>query len=80
MINASLEGAQMRMLHPYGHARARPVDVLIVIGALRPKGHEVAQRLGDGLYATLPLPDFAGEYPAGAALPRVGQGARRRGH
>lgn len=37
MINASREGAQMRMLHPYGHARARPVDVPIVIGALRPR-------------------------------------------
>ncbi|GAA0903558.1 LLM class flavin-dependent oxidoreductase [Pseudonocardia zijingensis] len=56
------EGAQMRMLHPDGHAPARPVDVPILVGALGPKGHEVAKRLGDGLYVTLQLPDFASEY------------------
>ncbi|GAA4710935.1 LLM class flavin-dependent oxidoreductase [Pseudonocardia yuanmonensis] len=56
------EGAQMQMLHPDGHAPARPVDVPVLIGALGPKGHEVARELGDGLYVTLQLPEFLGEY------------------
>src|SRR3978361_893204 len=41
------EGAQMRMLHPDGHAPARPVDVPVLVGALGPKGHKVAKELGD---------------------------------
>jgi 5,10-methylenetetrahydromethanopterin reductase len=56
------EGAQMQMLHPDGHAPARPVDVPVLIGALGPKGHEVAKELGDGLYVTLQLPEFLSEY------------------
>ncbi|OZM80960.1 LLM class flavin-dependent oxidoreductase [Pseudonocardia sp. MH-G8] len=56
------DGAQMRMLHPDGHAPARPVDVPVLIGALGPKGHEVARELGDGLYVTLQLPEFISEY------------------
>lgn len=56
------EGARMRMLHPAGHAPARPVDVPILIGALGPKGHRVAKELGDGLYVTLQLPEFMTEY------------------
>ncbi|MEU0793354.1 LLM class flavin-dependent oxidoreductase [Amycolatopsis sp. NPDC005961] len=56
------EGARMQMLHPGGHAPARPVDVPVLIGALGPKGHRVAKELGDGLYVTLQLPGFATEY------------------
>ncbi|VVJ22142.1 N5 [Amycolatopsis camponoti] len=56
------EGARMQMLHPGGHAPARPVDVPVLIGALGPKGHRVAKELGDGLYVTLQLPEFATEY------------------
>jgi alkanesulfonate monooxygenase SsuD/methylene tetrahydromethanopterin reductase-like flavin-dependent oxidoreductase (luciferase family) len=56
------EGAQMQMLHPDGHAPARPVDVPILVGALGPKGHKVAKELGDGLYVTLQLPQFINEY------------------
>jgi 5,10-methylenetetrahydromethanopterin reductase len=56
------EGAQMQMLHPDGHAPARPVDVPILVGALGPKGHKVAKELGDGLYVTLQLPPFINEY------------------
>ncbi|MEV7043642.1 LLM class flavin-dependent oxidoreductase [Amycolatopsis sp. NPDC051061] len=56
------EGAQMQMLHPAGHAPARPVDVPVLIGALGPKGHQVAKELGDGLYVTLQLPEFMTEY------------------
>jgi 5,10-methylenetetrahydromethanopterin reductase len=57
------EGARMRMLHPPGHAAPRPVEVPIIIGALGPKGAAVARELGDGLYITLAMPDFAREFP-----------------
>jgi 5,10-methylenetetrahydromethanopterin reductase len=62
------EGAQMRMLHPAGHAPPRPIDVPILISALGPKGAEVARELGDGLFATLQLPDFAREFSPVAYL------------
>jgi 5,10-methylenetetrahydromethanopterin reductase len=57
------EGARMRMLHPDGHAAPRPVDVPVIVGALGPKGAAVARELGDGLYITLALPEFAKEFP-----------------
>ena len=57
------EGAQMQMLHPAGHAPPRPVDVPILISALGPKGAQVTRELGDGLFATLQLPEFAPEFP-----------------
>jgi 5,10-methylenetetrahydromethanopterin reductase len=50
------------MLHPPGHAAPRPVDVPIIVGALGPKGAGVARELGDGLYITLALPEFAKEF------------------
>ena len=56
------EGAHMQMLHPDGHAPARPVDVPILVGALGPKGDAVARELGDGLFVTLALPEFMSEY------------------
>jgi 5,10-methylenetetrahydromethanopterin reductase len=56
------EGAQMRMLHPGGHAPDRPIDVPILIGALGPKGNKVARELGDGLFATLQQPEFMTEH------------------
>src|ERR671930_1384605 len=56
------EGVQMRMLHPDGHAPARPVEVPILIAALGPKGNNVASELGDGLYVTLQLPEFMRGY------------------
>jgi 5,10-methylenetetrahydromethanopterin reductase len=56
------EGARMRMLHPDGHAAPRPVDVPIIVGALGPKGAAVARELGDGLYITLAMPEFAKEF------------------
>src|SRR3954447_3148215 len=56
------EGARMRMLHPPGHAAPRPVDVPVIVGALGPKGAAVARELGDGLYVTLTLPEFASEF------------------
>ena len=56
------EGARMRMLHPPGHAAPRPVDVPVIIGALGPKGASVARELGDGLFATSQVPEFAKEF------------------
>lgn len=59
---AEWEGARMQMLHPDGHAPARPVEVPVLIAALGPKGNKVAQELGDGLYATLLMPEFMADY------------------
>lgn len=56
------EGATMQMLHPDGHAPARPVEVPILVGALGPKGNKVARELGDGLFATLQPPEFMTEH------------------
>jgi 5,10-methylenetetrahydromethanopterin reductase len=56
------EGARMRMLHPPGHAAERPIEVPIAIAALGPKGAAVARELGDGLFVTLALPEFATEF------------------
>lgn len=56
------EGVQMQMLHPDGHAPARPIDVPVLISALGPKGNKVASELADGLYATLQIPEFVSNY------------------
>jgi 5,10-methylenetetrahydromethanopterin reductase len=56
------EGARMKMLHPPGHGAERPLDIPISIAALGPKGAGVARELGDGLYITLALPEFATEF------------------
>lgn len=56
------EGKRMRMLHPDGHAPARPVDVPVLIAALGPKGCEVARKHGDGLFVTLQQPGFMSEF------------------
>jgi len=45
------EGARMQMMHPEGSAPPRPVQVPVLVGALGPRGREVARRY-DGLFAT----------------------------
>jgi 5,10-methylenetetrahydromethanopterin reductase len=62
------EGAKMQMLHPAGHAAPRPVDVPILIGALGPKGREVAHEFGDGLFATLAVDEAWKEFSRVAFL------------
>ncbi|GAA1214982.1 LLM class flavin-dependent oxidoreductase [Prauserella alba] len=62
------EGSRMQMLHPDGHAPARPVDVPVLVGALGPKGNGVTAEMGDGLFATLQVPDFVNEYSWSAYL------------
>jgi 5,10-methylenetetrahydromethanopterin reductase len=56
------EGARMRMLHPDGHAPARPVEVPVLVAAQGPKGHAVAKELADGLFTVAAVPDFAREF------------------
>jgi len=56
------EGSRMRMLHPLGHAAPRPVEVPVIIAALGPKGAAVAREIGDGLFVTLMIPEFAKEF------------------
>ena len=57
------EGARMQMLQPEGSAAPRPVDVPVLIGALGPKGREVARELGDGLFAALNVDPDAATFP-----------------
>lgn len=52
------EGARMQMLHPDGSGPARPVDVPVIIGALGPKGREVAHD-HDGVFATFTFEGLA---------------------
>jgi 5,10-methylenetetrahydromethanopterin reductase len=52
------EDARMRMPHP----DARPVDVPVIVAALGPKGAAVAKELGDGLYVTSSIPEFAQDF------------------
>lgn len=62
------EGARMQMLHPDGHAPARPVDVPVLVSALGPMGAAVTRDLGAELYATLALPEFAKDFDEVAYL------------
>jgi 5,10-methylenetetrahydromethanopterin reductase len=50
------DGAAVRMLHPGRTARARPIDVPILVGGDGPRGAAVARRLGDGIFSA--NPDF----------------------
>jgi 5,10-methylenetetrahydromethanopterin reductase len=56
------EGAKMQMLHPSGSAAPRPVEVPILVGALGPKGRQVAHELGDGLFVALNVDPEAREF------------------
>jgi len=57
------EGARMCMLHPRGSAPSRPVRVPILVGALGPKGRQVAHRVGQGVYLTAQIDPAAREFP-----------------
>ena len=71
------EGAQMQMLHPDGHAPARPVEVPCWSAHSARRATRSRSELGDGLYLTLQLPEFATEY-SWVALPGLGHRPRRR--
>lgn len=56
------EGAAIRMLHGPDDAPTRPIEVPVIISALGPKGHRVAQELGDGLFAATFVPEGAKDF------------------
>jgi 5,10-methylenetetrahydromethanopterin reductase len=56
------QGNRMRMMHPRGHAPARPIDVPILISALGPKGLAVATELADGLFTATGQTRFASRF------------------
>jgi 5,10-methylenetetrahydromethanopterin reductase len=53
---------RIRMMHPPGHAPARPIDVPILVAALGPKGLAVATELADGLFTALGETRFASRF------------------
>ena len=70
------DGGRMRMLHPAGHAPARPIDVPVLISALGPKGLAVAKELADGLFTVNGETRYAEEFTWAAlgvhgTVPRV---------
>ncbi|MFI5780805.1 LLM class flavin-dependent oxidoreductase [Nocardia sp. NPDC051570] len=56
------DGGRMRMMHPAGHAAARPIDVPVLISALGPKGLAVAKDSADGLFTVNGETAFASEF------------------
>ena len=53
---------RIRMMHPPGHAPARPTDVPILIAAQGPKGLNVATELADGLFSVNGQTRFATQF------------------
>jgi 5,10-methylenetetrahydromethanopterin reductase len=53
---------RIRMMHPNGHAPARPIDIPILISALGPKGLAVATELADGLFTVNGQTSFASRF------------------
>jgi 5,10-methylenetetrahydromethanopterin reductase len=60
------QGARIRMLHPAGHAPARPINVPVLISALGPVGRAVADELGDGLFTVNGDTRFAHDFSRAA--------------
>ena len=56
------EGGLLRMLHDDAAAAGRPVEVPVYIGALGPKGLQVARDLADGLFVASSVPEGAREF------------------
>jgi 5,10-methylenetetrahydromethanopterin reductase len=61
------DGHPIRMLHPTGHAPARPIELPVLISALGPKGLAVTREIADGLFSVNNQTDHAHEF-AWAAL------------
>lgn len=53
------EGAPICMMHPAGFGAARPINVPFIIAAAGPKGIQVAHNIGQGVFASAPIPGFA---------------------
>ena len=45
------DGQLIRMLHPDGHAPARPIELPVLISALGPKGLAITREIADGLFS-----------------------------
>jgi 5,10-methylenetetrahydromethanopterin reductase len=56
------DGHPLRMLHPEGHAPARPVELPVLISALGPKGVAVTREIADGLFSVNGQTDHAHEF------------------
>ncbi|GAA4024471.1 LLM class flavin-dependent oxidoreductase [Streptomyces plumbiresistens] len=57
------EGSRLRMLHPDESLPSAPDAIPVYIGAIGPKGMEIAASLGDGLFvAGAPVPEQAKEF------------------
>jgi 5,10-methylenetetrahydromethanopterin reductase len=56
------QGTRLQMMHPNGHAPARPIDVPVLISALGPKGLDVATELADGLFTVNGQTRFAPQF------------------
>jgi 5,10-methylenetetrahydromethanopterin reductase len=56
------EGHPIRMLHPDGHAPARPIEIPVLISALGPKGLAVTREIADGLFSVSNQTDHAHEF------------------
>lgn len=65
---AHWEGAALRMLHPKESSPPTPISIPIYIGAVGPRGIEVARRLADGLFVGAGVPDGASHFAAVAFL------------
>jgi len=56
------DGHPIRMLHPDGHAPARPIDLPMLISALGPKGVAITREIADGLFTVSNQTDHAHEF------------------
>jgi 5,10-methylenetetrahydromethanopterin reductase len=56
------DGHPIRMLHPDGHAPARPIELPVLISALGPKGLAITREIADGLFSVNGHTDHAHEF------------------
>jgi 5,10-methylenetetrahydromethanopterin reductase len=56
------DGHPIRMLHPDGHAPARPIELPVLISALGSKGLAVTREIADGLFTVNNQTDHAHEF------------------
>jgi 5,10-methylenetetrahydromethanopterin reductase len=56
------DGRPIRMLHPDGHAPARPIELPVLISALGPRGLAITREIADGLFTVNNQTDHAQEF------------------
>jgi 5,10-methylenetetrahydromethanopterin reductase len=62
------DGGALRMLHPPASSPPPPIDIPIYIGAVGPRGIDVARQHADGLFIGAGVPDGAADFAAVAFL------------